>query len=165
VSVVAEHLVGQLGERLPTGDAADLAAYRQRAAALDDDRANEVRRAYACAHWAVDVAAGARHPVVGVAVRAGEAVKELGEAVWAELGADVENLVARLFPGRAGAQVLGTWVGVEGVDRAPGTGASPLVGPEIAWVREAVEVADKVAARDGWDAVPWRRLLEDVLGA
>ncbi len=165
MSFVAEHLVRLLRERLPGGDAPALDAYQARAAALDDDRSAEVRRAYACARWAVDTAAGARSPVVGMAVRAGEAVKEFGEAVWAELGADIENVVARLFPGKSGAQLLGTWVGVQGVDQAPGTGASPLVGPEIAWVLEAVEVAEKVAARDGWDAVPWRRLVEDALSA
>ncbi len=165
MSFVAEHLVRLLRERLPEGADAELDAYAQRAEALDDDRAQEVRRAYACARWAVDTAAAAHSPVVGVAVRAGEAVKEFGAAVWAELGADIENVVARLFPGKTGAQVLGTWVGVQGVDQAPGTGASPLVGPEIAWVLESVEVAEKIAARDGWDAVPWRSLIEDALSA
>jgi hypothetical protein len=163
VSLVAEHLVRLLRERMPADASADLDAYATRAAALDDDRSAEVKRAYVCARWAVDVAAGAHSPVVGVAVRAGEAVKEFGEAVWAELGADVENVVARLFPGKTGAQILGTWVGVGGTEEAPGTGASPLVGPEIAWVLEAVEVAERVAERGGWDAVPWRRLVDDVL--
>jgi len=32
-------------------------------------------------------------------------------------------------------------------------------------VLEAVDVAAKVAALDGWDAVPWQRLVEDVLTA
>jgi hypothetical protein len=165
VSVVAEHLVRLLRDRLPEDAHAELDAYASRAAALEDDRAAEVRRAYACARWAVDTAGAPHSPAAGVAVRAGVAVKELGGAVWAELGADIENVVARLFPGKTGAHVLGTFVGVEGVDQAPGTGASPLVGPEIAWVLEAVEVADRVGSRDGWDAVPWRRLVDAVLSA
>jgi len=167
VSFVAEHLVRLLRQRLPAdpGAQADLDAYAQRAEALGDDRGDEVKRAYACARWAVDVAAGAHTPLVGVAVRAGEAVKEFGEAVWAELGADIENVVARLFPGKSGAHVLGTWVGVQDAEQAPGTGASPLMGPEIAWVLEAVEVAGRVAERGGWDAVPWRRLVDEVVSA
>ena len=164
MSFVAEHLVAALRTRLPSGGEAELADYERRARALDGDRRAELRRAYACARWAVDVAAEPAHSaVVGAAVRAGEAVRELGQTVWAELGADIENVVARLFPGKTGASILGTWVGVDNPGQAPGTGASPLVGPEIAWVLEAVDVADKVAAVEGWDAVPWRALLDQVL--
>jgi len=164
VSFVAEHLVTALRTRLPSSAGAELDDYERRAGALDGDRRAELRRAYACARWAVDVAAEPAHSaIVGAAVRAGEAVREIGQTVWAELGADIENVVARLFPGKTGASYLGMWVGVDDPQHAPGTGASPLVGPEIAWVLEAVDVADKIAALEGWDAVPWRDLLDEVL--
>jgi hypothetical protein len=164
VSLVAEHLVSALRTRLPATAGPELDAYEERARALGGDRRAELRRAYACARWAVDVAAEPAHSAVaGVAVRAGEAVKEIGQAVWAELGADIDGIVARLFPGRTGASVLGTFVGADDPERAPGSGASPLVGPEMAWVLEAVDVAKGVAEVDGWDAVPWRRLVDEVL--
>jgi hypothetical protein len=164
VSFVAEHLVAALRARLPAAAGPELDAYEDRARTLDGDRHSELRRAYACARWAVDVAAApTRSALAGVAVRAGEAVREIGKTVWAELGADIENVVARLFPGKTGAAYLGMWVGVNDPEQAPGTGASPLVGPEMAWVLEAVEVAEKAAEVEGWDAVPWRRLLDDVL--
>ena len=164
MSFVAEHLVTALRTRLPSSAGAELDDYERRAGALDGDRRAELRRAYACARWAVDVAAEPAHStIVGAAVRAGEAVREIGQTVWAELGADIENVVARLFPGKTGAAYLGMWVGVSDPEQAPGTGASPLVGPEMAWVLEAVDVADKIAALEGWDAVPWRGLLDEVL--
>jgi hypothetical protein len=164
VSLIAEHLITALRKRLPADAGPELDAYEQRARALGDDRRAELKRAYACARWSVDVVGDpARSGLVADVTRAAEAVKEIGQAVWAQLGADVENIVARLFPGKTGADYLGMWVGVENPAQAPGTGASPLVGPEIAWVVEAVEVAEKVAESDGWDAVPWRRLLDEVV--
>jgi hypothetical protein len=164
VSLIAEHLVNGFRTILPVEAGPELDAYAERARALPEDRRAEMKRAYACARWSVDmVAAPTNSALVADAERAVEAVKQLGQAVWAELGADIENIVARLFPGKTGASYLGMWVGVDQPDQAPGHGASPLIGPEIAWVVEAVDVAEKVAEEDGWDAVPWRRLLDEVL--
>ncbi len=164
MSLIAEHVVSGFRKIVPPDAGADLDAYEERARVLDDDRRAEFKRAYACARWSVDMVAEPAHSaLVADAERAAEAVKSLGQAVWAELGADIENVVARLFPGKTGASYLGMWLGVDQADQAPGTGASPLVGPEIAWVIEALEVARKVAAEDGWDAVPWRALLDEVV--
>lgn len=146
-SFVAMHLIDGLRKSLPEDRLQGLVPYEQRAASLGSDPSDERRRAYECAKWAAAMVADPSRPgVVRFAEKALEAVKEALKAVDAELGAELDRIVAVVF-------------------RMPEVDGSPDDAPELAWVVEAVTVAQKVAATDGWDAVPWERLLDTVCEA
>jgi hypothetical protein len=143
-SFVATHLIDGLRKSLPKEELSRLEPYEGRAATLGSEPAQERRRAFECARWAADVVADpARSAFVRFAEKALEAVKEAVKAVDAEVGADLDHVVATVF-------------------RTPQLDGAPGEAPELAWVVEAVTVAQRVAEDAGWAAVPWERLLETV---
>ncbi len=131
------HLVEGLAEGMPEGTRRILDTYRDQVAASSSEPAAEWHRAFLCARWADRVVSlPEHHHLAQEAARSAEAVRLLGEAVSTELG--------RLVP-EAGWRV------------------SAGFAAEIAWVYEAIRVAQKVAAATSWDAVPWESLLQELL--
>ena len=123
---------------MPEEERAKLKPYADRAAHAGSGNAAEWHRAYRCAKWAEEVVSvPENNHLVGEAHRALEAVKEIEQSIGAELG----NVIELPF----------------------GWSVSPEFELEIAWVYEAVHVAEKVAAKVGWDQVPWQGLVEDLL--
>ncbi len=119
------------------GPSEELAPYRAGAAKLGSDERAEWRRAFVCARWAVDVASQPGHGhLAHILSTSHEAVRLFGDAVATE--------TERLVP-EAGWRV------------------SAQFAAEIAWVDEACRLAGEVAREHGWEAVPWRRLVESVL--
>ncbi len=134
---MAAHLLDCLGTAMTAGPSEELAHYRARAAKLGSDERSEWHRAFACARWAVEVASQPEHGHLAHILSAShEAVRLFGDAVATETG--------RLVP-EAGWRV------------------SAQFAAEIAWVDEACRLAREVARERGWEAVPWRPLLESVL--
>ena len=43
-----------------------------------------------------------------------------------------------------------------------GVGVTPQFQAEVTWVTESVHVAERVAAKVGWESVPWEDLLRSV---
>jgi hypothetical protein len=137
-SVIVRHLLDGLGKALPESAWAQLGAYEPRASQLSTTNAAEWQRAYRCAQWAADTVSLPEHDAVrGKARKALEVVKEVTQA----LRSQYENLL----------QV------------AVHQQTSAAYEVEITWVYEAVDVASEVAAKVGWEAVPWTQLVEDVL--
>jgi hypothetical protein len=131
-------LLEALGEHLPACDQGKLDAYRRRAEHAGAHPTAEWHRAYRCAQWADEIVAlPAQHHLAAEADKARQVVREITETIGAELR-DLQYLPR-------------------------GRSVSPRFQAELAWVLEAVHVAQRVAAKIGWDNVPWERLLDDVL--
>ncbi len=134
---MAAHLLECLGAAMTTGPKEELAKYRAQASALGSDERAEWHRAFACARWAVGVASQPEHGHLAHFLSTSqEAVRLFGDAVATE--------AERLVP-EAGWRV------------------SAQFAAEIAWVDEACRLAGELARDRGWEAVPWRRLLDSVL--
>ena len=138
-SFVITHLLDGLAQAIPDAERARLAAYRTRAQQAGSDRSAEWHRAFRVARWATDMAAVPARSAVGRFLRqAAEVVKQVEELI----GSEVTNAVDLAL--------LGPSVPV-------------AVEAEIAWVHEAVELARAVAEKEGWDAVSWAGLVEELL--
>ena len=137
-SFIVTHLIDGLRDALPEAEQARLAPYAARAATAGSDETAEWHRAYRCARWAADVVATPAHSgLTGELRRVLEVVKEVEETV----GGQISNFFE--IPYR---QAL-----------------SPRLEAELTWVYEALHIAEKVAARVGWDQVDWEQLLDDLL--
>jgi hypothetical protein len=137
-SFVATHLIEGLSHVMPEDQQAKLAPYAERAARAGSNKTAEWHRAYKCAKWAEQIVSlPAHNHLVAESKKALEAIKEIEETVGSEIG-DLLELPL-------------------------GISVSPEFEAEITWVYEAVHVAEKVANKVGWDAVPWEQLVEDVL--
>jgi hypothetical protein len=148
------HLLKGLSDAMPPDRRAALDPYQARAATAGDDPGLEWQRAYRCAKWADRVVAlPAHHHLVADARRAVEAVREVEKTIGAELA----DLIERPFASGEGANLSLSWGGGKGYP------VSPRLELEIEWVFEAVHIAEKVAAKAGWDAVPWPDLVEEML--
>jgi len=138
-SFVITHLLDALAETMPATEAAKVPAYRARAEKAGSDRSAEWHRAFRAARWATDLAAAPARTAVGRVLRqAAEVVKQVEQVV----GAEITNIFDLAL--------LGPSVPVS-------------VEAEIAWVYEAVEVARTVAAEEGWSALGWTNLVEELL--
>jgi hypothetical protein len=127
-----------LHECLPASDIATLAEYQIEAETAGSDPTTEWHRAFASARWADRIVAVPEHSHLAAHARTAlEVVREVGVTVGAELR-DF-GYVPR------------------------GMGVSPRYEAELAWVYEAVHVARTAAEKSGWDRVPWRQLLDDML--
>lgn len=136
-SVVITTLLKGFHEILPEDDQAKLASYKQQVATISSTPTLEWHRAYRCARWASQVvSAPAHHALAAEAKKAMEVVREVGAAVGSEF-LDLEELPL----GRA---------------------VSARLEVELAWVHEAVRVATKVGAKNGWSALPWEQLVHDL---
>ncbi len=134
---MAAHLLECLSSAMTTVPKEELASYRAQASRLGSEERAEWHRAFACARWAVGVASLPEHGhLARLLSTSQEAVRLFGDAVATEAG--------RLVP-EAGWRVAAQFAA------------------EIAWVDEACRLAGEVARDHGWEAVPWRRLLESVL--
>jgi len=137
-STMISTLIEGLREHVPASEQDKLAAYHGRAEQAGSDPTAEWHRAYRCAQWADQIVALPAHHHLGAeADKARQVVREITETIGAEIR-DLQYLPR----GRA---------------------VSPRFQAELAWVLEAVHVAQRVAAEIGWENVPWERLLDDVL--
>jgi hypothetical protein len=137
-SFMIMHFLSGLEHAMPEEQRAALTPYSERAAHAGADKTSEWHRAYRCAKWAEKiVSVPENNHLVGEAHRALEAVKEIEQSIGAELG----NMIELPF----------------------GWSVSPEFELEVAWVYEAVHVAENVAAKVGWENVPWQELVEDLL--
>jgi hypothetical protein len=137
-SVIVSSAIKALHEVLPVTETAKLVAYHEQALTAGADPNAEWHRAYACARWADQIVAIPAHHHLGAdAARALEIVREVGVTIGAEIR-DIEYLPF-------------------------GRSVSPQFQTELAWVYEAVHVAEKAAEKSGWNAVPWEQLLQTML--
>jgi hypothetical protein len=137
-SLIISQLIKGLSDGMPEEERAKLAPYEARGAEAGSDKAAEWHRAYKCAKWAEQtVSIPAHHHLLAEAEKAVEVVKEVEKTIGGELGDVLEIPI--------------------------GWAVSPRYEAEITWVYEAVHVAWHVAEKNGWDAVPWQALLDDVL--
>jgi hypothetical protein len=139
-SFIISHLISGLSHVMAEDEQTKLAPYERQAAEAGSEPTAEWHRAYKCAKWAEStVSLPAHHHLVAEAAKAIEVVTRVEKTVGAEIGDLLE------------------------VPFAAGFSVSPRFEAEITWVYEAVHVAEKVAAKVGWDHVPWQQLLVDVL--
>ena len=137
-SVIVSSAIKALHEVLPSAETPKLVAFHEQALTAGADPKAEWHRAYACARWADQIVALPAHHHLGAdAARALEIVREVGVTIGAEIR-DIEYLPF-------------------------GRSVSPQFQTELAWVYEAVHVAEKAAEKSGWDAVPWEQLLHNML--
>ena len=149
-SPILRYFEDALGPLLPEDHYRRMAAHD--AAVAETTSRHDLRRALRCAEWAVELAGGGEK-------LAGDSEKPGG----AREGVAVEHQ----HPGRRLAQVLRqAWDASEAAEFAvlasiPGVGGTNL--ELVRWIDDVVEVARRVAAKDGWDAVPWEELLVELL--
>ena len=137
-SVIVSSAIKALHKVLPSSETSKLVAYHEQALTVGADPKAEWHRAYACARWAEEIVAiPAHHHLAADAARALEVVREIGVTLGAEIR-DIEYLPF-------------------------GKSVSPRFQTELAWVYEAVHVAEKAAEKNGWDAIPWEQLLQNML--
>ncbi len=131
-SLVVEILLKGLARELRGADRADLEPYVERAAKLDGGEEAERRRGEQCVAWVREVTEAEHTSAFGrLQARVLEDAREVVEAVDAAL-LDVEHL----GPTRSGFHL------------------------ELNRTFAALKTAEKIAAAEGWDAVPWRSLLD-----
>lgn len=145
-SPIIEGLMNGLREVLPKDEQPVLAAYAERAGSTKPH--GDLHRAWHCLHWAIEVTELPKHShLSGAGVRLKETYKAWQDVVLgAEFGSDV-----KLGTGNPSQEIKG--------DQKIGPGEDI----ELLWVGEAVAVAKSAAERSGWDAVPWEKLLQEVL--
>jgi hypothetical protein len=137
-SVVVSAAIKAFQETLPAETTPALVELHEQALVAGADPRAEWHRAYACARWAEKLVAMPTHRHLAVhARRAVEVVREIGITFGAELR-DLENVPF-------------------------GRSVSPRFETELAWVYEAVHVANAVAEKSSWDDVPWQDLLREML--
>jgi len=137
-SFMISHFLTGLSHVMPDAEQAKLDPYQQAAAQAGSDSTAEWHRAYRCAKWARDIVVLPTHGSLASLVRRGlEIVKQVEETIGSELTDLLEIPL--------------------------GLAVSPKFEVEIAWVYEAVHVAEGVAAETGWEGVPWETLVRDML--
>ena len=147
-------LLKGLSDAMPAEQRAKVEPYEARASRAGADPGLEWQRAYKCAKWAEQIVSLPDHNhLLGEASRAIEAVREMEKTIGAELA----DLIELPFASREGAMLSMSLGGGRGYP------VSPRFEAEIEWVFEAVHVAEKVAGKVGWDAVPWQALVDDML--
>jgi hypothetical protein len=145
-SPIIRGLMNGLREVLPEEKRARLAAYIERAEATRPR--GDFHRAWHCLHWAIQVTEQPAHShLTDVSVRLKESYKAWQDVVLGtEFGSDV-----KMGTGNPSQEIKG--------DQKIGPGEDI----ELLWVGEAVSVAKSAAEKSGWDAVPWEKLLQEVL--
>jgi hypothetical protein len=145
-SPIIKGLMNGLREILPEDEQAALDAYTGQAEQAQPR--GDFHRAWHCLHWAIEVTEQPKHShLSGVGVRLKETYKAWQDVVLgAEFGSDV-----KMGTGNPSQEIKG--------DQKIGPGEDI----ELLWVGEAVAVAKSAAEKSGWDAVPWRNLMQEVL--
>jgi hypothetical protein len=139
-SAVIEHFVKQLSADMPESEKVKLGAYEAAIAATTAD--GDLRRAWHCAGWAVQLAEEPGGSHLGHLVAELRAAHQLWEDTILGIG------FGRMTP--EGKQL----------DK---DGIGPVDDVEIQWVDGAVAVANAQAEASGWDSVPWEDLLRELL--
>ena len=148
-SFVVETLLKGLIRAIPATQRSAMKPYLERAGQLDGSEALEQQRARLCVKWASELA---RRGKAGVSRLVAEVVERVDRAgakvdaglVEAERVSDAALAGAERFdPDRIGVGVVPP--GFHGL---------------LNQVYEALDEANKVASRHGWDAVPWTALLD-----
>jgi hypothetical protein len=145
-SPIVKGLMNNLREILPHEQLQKLDEYTAQADAASPK--GDYHRARYCLHWAVKVAEGPQHShLSGMAVRIKEKHKAWQD-IWlgAEFGSE---------------EKLGKGQIAHDVDEDQRIGPGEEI--ELLWVEEATDVAKAAAEKNGWDAVPWEELLQEVL--
>jgi len=137
-SFITAQLIKGFRDFMPPSEHAKLQPYEAKAAHLGQDRELEWKRAHKCAQWAVKIAEVPAHNKIAFEIaRSREIVKEVEKSIGGEL--------------------------IEVASIPTGTSISAKMDVELTWVFEAVHAAQRVAEKLGWDAVPWQKLIEDVI--
>ena len=145
-SPIIRGLMNALREALPEDQHARLDGYTERAEATKPR--GDFHRAWHCLHWAIEITEQPDHShLSGVSTRLKETYKAWQDVVLGtEFGSDV-----KMGTGNPSQEIKG--------DQKIGPGEDV----ELLWVGEAVTVAKSAAEKSGWGAVPWEKLLQDVL--
>jgi len=145
-SPIVKGVMNGLREILPEDERVKLAAYEDQAEQAQPR--GDFHRAWHCLHWAIEVTEQSKNShLSGVGVRLKETYKAWQDVVLgAEFGSDVKMGTGNPSQEIKGEQKIG-----------PGEDI------ELLWVGEAMSVAKSAAEKSGWDSVPWRDLLREVL--
>jgi hypothetical protein len=144
-SFVVKVLLDELTRLLPSDEHPRLEPYVERAAHLDADPDAEDRRADACVEWTRDTTESEQASALGrMAARVVEDAREVQDAVDAAL-------LRLSAPAEAFVMGAGT------------TEVSPGFRLRLNRALAAVKTAEKLAAKQGWPAVPWTELLDRVV--
>jgi len=148
-SFVVETVLKGLIRAIPAAQRAAMAPYLERARHLDGSPALEDRRAHICVIWGAEAAAGRPPDHVGA---------ELAEKVeLAEVDADAAWLEGQRSAVEAAARAMHFDPRDLGEGELP-----PGFERRLNDVEAAINKANKLAARHGWDAVPWPALLDQL---
>lgn len=145
-SPIVKTLMNDLRTILPEDQRPTLESYAQQVEATKPE--GDFKRARYCLYWAIKTAESPQHShLSGLATRLKETHKGWQD-IWlgAEFGSEVETGV-----GQPSQEIKG--------DQKVGPGEDI----EMLWVDEATEVAKSAAEESGWENVPWKQLLEQVL--
>jgi hypothetical protein len=148
-SFVVETVLKSLVRAIPAEQRAAMTPYLEHAGELDGRPALEERRVKVCVHWAREAA-------------------ERGGGLLGRLGAEIAEVVEHLEGDADAALVDGERRSADLLAKAErfdpqeiGEGEVPSgFHEQLNHVYDALRRAHKLAARHGWDAVPWPALLE-----
>ena len=135
---IISELVNQLRSAMPAGEAEKLLKYETQIAASRQTKNVELRRALACAHWAVRLVGQEEH---GHFAHLITEAREVAEESYQTLRAAGTAAASARYAFPASARLMA----------------------RAAWVDEAARVAKAVAQQSGWQAVPWEDLLQELL--
>jgi hypothetical protein len=132
-SPIISYYVNELSRVLPDEEKGKLSAYSEQVTKTTHH--GDFRRAWHCAHWAIEMAEKPANSHLG------HLVKDLKESykLWQDT-------------------VFGADFGIMLKD-----GVGPGQDVEIQWVDDALAVAKAEAERSGWASVPWEDLLKQIL--
>jgi hypothetical protein len=135
---IISELTDQLRRAMPASEVEKLLAYDSQIAASKQTKNIELRRALACAHWALRLVGQPEHGHFGhLITEAREIVEESYQTIRA--------------------------AGTAAASARYALPASARLMARAAWVDEAVRVAKAVAQQSGWQEVPWEDLLQELL--
>jgi hypothetical protein len=149
-SLVVETVLKELIRAIPRERRAAMKPYLDRAPQLDASPERERRRAALCVKWAAELAEDHKAGLARLAARVEEDVKHLEGKMDADLVEAERPMEAAWFkrPDAFGAGEV-----------------PPDFHTELNEIFDALAEAHKVAVHEGWDAVPWPGLLEDLFNA
>lgn len=134
-SPIIDYFVRSMAKVLPEADRGKLDAFNSQVATTTD--VNDKKRAWRCAEWALDIA------------------NDSGQSELARI-ADELREIYHLWKD----SIFGIGFGVN-VD--VGDGEGPLNDVLIQWVDASVDIAEKTAAKIGWEKVEWEMILQELI--
>jgi len=149
-SFVVETIMKGLIRAIPAEQRAAMRQYLERAPELDGSEPVERRRAECCVKWAEALAEDHKAGLARLAAQVEGGTKRVEDTVDAGL-VDAERPAESAIANRP--------------DEVGAGAVSPGFHSELNETFDALTEAHKVAAHDGWDAVPWPALLDDLFNA